>query len=189
MRADTSFRLSQTNHRPRHRRLTFDAKKVLTLWTLLVGAVAVLLWGLFSFPKKITVTRLSKNKTCDDEVRICIGGWNKLRRNCFSHVNHKNSWVTATEYCKLHDATLALFNDKTELETVMKQMHEMQTYWIGLDRKNALGIWFWTNGSKYNNLYEIQDHGPCAFIHQYGIDSTQCDELKEYICTREGKCI
>jgi hypothetical protein len=32
--------------------LCTDAKKVLTLWTLLGGAVAVLLWGFFSFPRK-----------------------------------------------------------------------------------------------------------------------------------------
>ncbi|XP_028640738.1 early activation antigen CD69-like [Grammomys surdaster] len=189
MLADTSLRLSQTSHERRRHRLTLDAKKVLTLWTLIGGAVAVLLWGLYSFPRKYTVTRLSRNKTCDDEVRLCIGGWNKLRRNCFSRAEHKNSWSTAKENCKLHGATLALFNDNTELEILLKQMHEMQTYWIGLHRKNTLGIWFWTNGSKYNDLYEIQDHGQCAFIHQYGIDSTHCDELKDYICTREGRCV
>ncbi|NP_950199.1 C-type lectin-like receptor 2m [Mus musculus] len=188
MQTDTSPRLPQTSHERRHHRLMFDAKKVLTLWTLLGGAVAVLLWGFFSFPRKFTVTRTARNKTCDDEVKLCPKDWNKLRQNCFSRIQHKNSWLTANDTCELHDATLAVFIDKTEVEILMNQIQEMKTYWIGLHRQNLLGIWVWTNGSKYNNLHEIQDHGQCAFVHQKGIDSTSCEDQKEFICTREGQC-
>ncbi|XP_052030956.1 C-type lectin domain family 2 member D3-like isoform X2 [Apodemus sylvaticus] len=152
MLTDTSLRLSQTSHVRRHHRLTFDAKKVLTLWTLLGGAVAVLLWGFFSFPKKFSVTRLSRNKTCDDEVKMCHGGWNKAGRNCFSFNQHKNSWITSKDYCKIYDATLAVFNNKAELEILMKQIHETQTYWIGLHRRNLFGIWVWTNGSMTSKI-------------------------------------
>ncbi|XP_021021546.1 C-type lectin domain family 2 member F-like [Mus caroli] len=188
MLTDTSPRLPQTSHELRHRRLMFDSKKVLTLWTLLGGAVAVLLWGFFSFPRKFTVTRTARNKTCEDGVKLCPKDWNKLRRNCFSSIQHKSSWLTANDTCELHDATLAVFIDKTELEILMNQMQEMKTYWIGLHRQNLLGIWVWTNGSKYNNLHDIQDHGQCAFVHQKGIDSTNCEDQKEFICTREGQC-
>ncbi|XP_031239461.1 early activation antigen CD69-like isoform X2 [Mastomys coucha] len=138
---------SQTNHVHRHHRSSFDAKKLLTLWTLLGGAVAVLLWGFISFPKKFTFTRLGKNKTCDDEIKMCSGEWHKLRRNCFSSTQHKNSWLTAKDLCKLHDGTLAVLNDKSEMEMLMKKIPERQTYWIGLHRRNLFGTWVWTNGS------------------------------------------
>ncbi|XP_032763257.1 early activation antigen CD69-like [Rattus rattus] len=184
MQTESSLRLSQASHH----RLTFDLKKVMTLWILVVGVIAVLLWGFFSFPKKFTVTKQTKIEVCSDEVKICLHGWNKLNRNCFTHFSHENSWFTAKETCKFHDATLAVFNDQTELDTVMKQMEDIQTFWIGLYKKDFRGPWVWTNGSKYNNWYDIQDYGHCAFLHKSGIDSTNCNDLKEYICTKEGQC-
>ncbi|EDK99917.1 RIKEN cDNA 4922502D21, isoform CRA_b [Mus musculus] len=192
MQTDTSPRLPQTSHERRHHRLMFDAKKVLTLWTLLGGAVAVLLWGFFSFPRKlsscfvfilVTVTRTARNKTCDDEVKLCPKDWNKLRQNCFSRIQHKNSWLTANDTCELHDATLAVFIDKTEVGN--------------FDESNTgdENILDWTAQTKFiRNLgldkwkHEIQDHGQCAFVHQKGIDSTSCEDQKEFICTREGQC-
>ncbi|EDM01750.1 similar to CD69 antigen (p60, early T-cell activation antigen) (predicted) [Rattus norvegicus] len=50
MQTESSLRLSQSSHH----RLTFDLKKVVTLWILVIGVIAVLLWGFFSFPKKLS---------------------------------------------------------------------------------------------------------------------------------------
>ncbi|OBS57559.1 hypothetical protein A6R68_11320, partial [Neotoma lepida] len=169
--------------------LCADAKKLLTLWTLLCGGVAILLWGFFSFPKKFGATRTMRNKTCDDEVKICPNTWNKINQNCFFIFQHKNSWLTAQENCEHYDATLAKFNNKIEMEALMSHMKTLQSSsWIGLNKRSVHKLWVWTDGSEYDNLKNIQDHGDCAFIHKNGIDSTNCDDLKDYICSKAGQC-
>ncbi|XP_036037856.1 C-type lectin domain family 2 member F-like [Onychomys torridus] len=166
-----------------------DGKKLLTLWTVLCGGVIVLLWGFFSLPRKFGSTRAVRNKTCDDEVKICMNSWNKLNQNCFFIFQHKNSWLTAQETCQNYDATLVKFNNKNELETLMNHIQALRSSaWIGLNKRNIRKSWVWTDGSRYNNLKPIQEHGDCAFIHKNGIDSTSCDDLKDYICSKTGQC-
>ncbi|XP_041910517.1 ladderlectin-like isoform X2 [Arvicola amphibius] len=124
MMVENLYRASQTSHVSGHHRTTFDAKKLLTLWTLLCGGVVVLLWGFFSFPRKFGITRVTRNKTCDDEAKICMNAWHKINQNCFFLIQHENSWPVAKETCGNLEADLAKFNTKNELETLMSLMKE-----------------------------------------------------------------
>ncbi|XP_055467511.1 C-type lectin domain family 2 member G-like [Psammomys obesus] len=188
----SSQRLSHTSqtHVSGHRRTQFDGKKILTLWTLICGAVAVLLWGFFSFPRKFVVTRLVKNKTCDGENMICMSAWNKVNQNCFFLFHHKNTWISAEEHCIIYHGHLAKFNTKSELDIFLSHVKKGQSsYWIGLNKRNSRGIWVWTDGTKYNNVARIQDHGECAFMQKNGIDSTNCDDLRDFICIKPSLCL
>ncbi|XP_052576751.1 C-type lectin domain family 2 member F-like [Peromyscus californicus insignis] len=183
------YRESQTSHLSGRHRATFDVKKLLTLWTVLCGGVVILLWGFFSFPKKFGATRAVRNKTCDDEMKICMNSWNKLNQNCFFIFQHKNSWLTAQETCQHYEGTLVKFNNKIELETLMNHVGALgSSAWIGLNKQNIRKSWVWTDGSRYNHLKTIQEHGDCAFMHKNGIDSTSCNDLKDYICSKIGQC-
>ncbi|XP_051011627.1 C-type lectin domain family 2 member F-like [Acomys russatus] len=164
-------------------------KKLMSLWFLIIGVVAVLLWGLFSFPRKSEVTRLIRNKTCGEEAKICMNSWKKLNQNCFFLFHHKSSWLSALENCQNYDGTLAKFNNKIELDTLMNHVKVgSSSYWIGLNKRNLLRMWVWTDGSKYNNLMRIQDHGQCALMYKDGIASIHCEDLNDYICIKASQC-
>ncbi|XP_026632903.1 C-type lectin domain family 2 member E-like [Microtus ochrogaster] len=188
MMVENFYRASQTSHVSGHHRTTFDAKKLLTLWTLLCGGVVVLLWGFFSFPRKFGTTRITRNKTCDDEAKICMNAWHKINQNCFFLIQHENSWPVAKQNCENLEAHLAKFNKQNELEALMSLVNEGSSYWLGLNKRNLDKLWLWTDGTKYNDLKEIHDYGECAFLHKRGIDSTTCDDLKDYICMKVGQC-
>ncbi|KAL6083349.1 hypothetical protein STEG23_036919, partial [Scotinomys teguina] len=127
-------------------------KKLLTLWTLLCGGVVILLWGFFSFPKKFGTTRRIRNKTCDDEIKICMNSWNKINQNCFFIFQHKNSWLTAQENCERYEASLVKFNTKNELEILMNHVKALRSSsWIGLNKQNIRKVWLWADGSTYDN--------------------------------------
>ncbi|XP_021079297.1 C-type lectin domain family 2 member F-like isoform X2 [Mesocricetus auratus] len=189
MMIENVYRASHTSHVLGHQRTTFDGKKLLTLWTLLCGGVVVLLWGFFSFPRKFGASRVVRNKTCDDETNICTNSWLKINQNCFFLFQHKNAWLSAQENCQRYEANLAKFTTKTELETLMSHVQALRSsFWIGLNRRNLRTYWVWTDESVYNNLKKVQDHGDCAFMHKNGIDSTNCDDLRDYICSKVGQC-
>lgn len=63
----------------------------------------------------VGATRTVRNKTCEDEMKICMNSWNKLNQNCFFIFQHKNSWLTAQETCQHYEGDLVKFNDKIEL--------------------------------------------------------------------------
>uniref|UniRef100_A0A8C2M1E5 C-type lectin domain family 2, member m n=1 Tax=Cricetulus griseus TaxID=10029 RepID=A0A8C2M1E5_CRIGR len=189
MMLENVYRASQTSHAPGHHRATFDGKKLLTLWTLLCGGVVVLVWAFFTLPRKFGNARVIRNKTCDDEVKICSSTWLKINQNCFFLFQHKNAWLSAQENCQHYEANLAKFTTKMELETLMRHVQSLRSsFWIGLNRRNLRRFWVWTDESIYNNVKEVQDHGDCAFMHKSGIDSTNCDELRDYICSKLGQC-
>ncbi|XP_051029037.1 C-type lectin domain family 2 member F [Phodopus roborovskii] len=166
-----------------------DGKKLLTLWTLLCGGVIVLLWGFFSFPRRFGATRIIRNKTCEDEAKICMNSWHKINKNCFFLFQHKNAWLSAQENCQRYEANLAKFDTKMELEALMSHVETLRSsFWIGLNRRNFRKFWVWADESIYNNLKKVQDHGDCAFLHKNGIDSTNCDDLRDYICSKVGQC-
>nr|XP_048288272.1 C-type lectin domain family 2 member F-like isoform X2 [Myodes glareolus] len=188
MMVENLYRASQTSHVAGRHRTQFDAKKLLTVWTVICGGVVVLLWGFFSFPRKFGVSRMIRNKTCDDEAKICPRAWHKINQNCVFLFQHENSWPVAQENCQHLNANLAKFNNKNELESLMSLVKEHSSYWIGLSKQNLTKFWLWTDGTRYNNSKLIHDYGDCAFLHKRGIDSTHCDDLRDYICMKVGQC-
>ncbi|XP_014447992.1 uncharacterized protein LOC102490673 isoform X4 [Tupaia chinensis] len=36
--------------------------------------------------------------------------------------------------------------------------------------------------------FNIEEHGDCTFISKKGISSANCDEIKDYICSRKSYC-
>lgn len=61
------------------------------------------------------VLRMNRNKTCDDEAKICPRAWHKINQNCVFLFQHENSWPVAQENCRHLNANLAKFNNKNEL--------------------------------------------------------------------------
>ncbi|CAO2606838.1 C-type lectin domain family 2 member F [Lemmus lemmus] len=117
-----------------------------------------------------------------------MNAWQKINQNCFLFFQHENSWPVAQENCRSLKANLAKFNNKNELEVLMSHVKVRSSYWIGLSKRNLGKLWLWTDGTKYNDLKKIHDFGECAFLHKQGIDSTTCDDLRDYICMKEGQC-
>lgn len=63
----------------------------------------------------VGTSRITRNKTCDDEAKICMNAWHKINQNCFFLAQHENSWPVAKLNCGNLEAHLAKFNNKNEL--------------------------------------------------------------------------
>ncbi|XP_020011740.1 C-type lectin domain family 2 member F-like [Castor canadensis] len=166
---------------------SFEAKKMIIISSLVCGSLAFLLWGILRFPRKFGITKIFKKKACLDDERTCPQGWIQVNKNCFFHSEHETTWLNGNETCKVYFTSLAYINNEIEMDTLMESM-SYPSYWIGLNKLNPQKIWKWANGNLFNNWYAVEEGGDCAFLHEKGINSTNCDEIKGYICSTKSYC-
>ncbi|XP_059258574.1 early activation antigen CD69-like isoform X2 [Mustela nigripes] len=73
------------------------------------------------------------------------------------------------------------------MESLMPYL-EPSSYWIGLKKPNASAPWVWANGDAFDNWFNIEGSGTCAFMFKNGISSASCNDAIKYICSRESFC-
>ncbi|XP_015274910.1 PREDICTED: C-type lectin domain family 2 member D-like [Gekko japonicus] len=57
-------------------------------------------------------------------------------------------------------------------------------HWFGLRREGEGQPWKWTNGSIFNNWFNIRAKGFCTYLNDEGAFSTRCDTLRNWICSK-----
>nr|XP_019569046.1 PREDICTED: C-type lectin domain family 2 member F-like [Rhinolophus sinicus] len=155
--------------------------------SMLCGGIALLLWAVLGFPRKLISPRIFKEKTCTGDATICPQGWNRIHNKCFFRFELEKTWRDGQANCMAYHGSLVIFTFQNEVE-ILTHYLGASSYWIGLKKQNASKHWMWANGDALSNWFTIEGSGNCAFIFKKGISSANCDDARKYICSRKGVC-
>ncbi|XP_075769936.1 C-type lectin domain family 2 member B-like isoform X1 [Pelodiscus sinensis] len=127
-----------------------------------------------SFPPPVTAT--------------CPDGWVGFQGKCFYFSETEGNWSASQSHCASHNASLATVDSLPEL-AFMRRYKGNPFCWIGLQREQDQGQpWKWTNGTIFNNLFEIRGEGQCAYLDDFGVSSARCYSDRHFICSQPDEC-
>ncbi|XP_013886509.1 galactose-specific lectin nattectin-like [Austrofundulus limnaeus] len=128
----------------------------------------------------------------------CPSGWTQSGTRCFLFINSDRDWITAERHCIELGGNLASFHDYNQLvflrNLVYSATRSYRNTWVGGTDAVKDGVWFWSDGSKYdyNNWYRGEPNnagGPenCMEINFGGISTNdeRCTSSRPYICSRK----
>ncbi|XP_063094671.1 C-type lectin domain family 2 member F-like [Cavia porcellus] len=169
-----------------NRRKRLVRRNMVILAVFLCGGLAILLWMMLRFPKRVGITRSGTN--CSDDTRTCPQNWDLINQTCFFESEHEVTWVEGQKLCRKHHASLAKIFSQIEIESV-KDYTINSTYWIGLRKHISDNSWRWIDGKYFNNWFNISGSGDCAFMNDDGISTSSCNDTRRYLCSRKSYCI
>ncbi|NWH47660.1 CLC2E protein, partial [Fregata magnificens] len=108
--------------------------------------------------------------------------WLGFQGKCYYFSAVESNWTTAQESCVALGASLAIISTMDEL-VFIKRCKGEANHWFGL-RKEKDDSWWWTNGTAFNNWFEVRGGGPCAYLNQERISSSLCHTKKNWLCSR-----
>ncbi|XP_006110450.2 C-type lectin domain family 2 member D-like isoform X2 [Pelodiscus sinensis] len=142
----------------------------------------------------ITIIALAAKKTppcpsCSLHVTAaCPDGWVGFQGKCSYFSEMERNWTTSRNHCASLNASLATVDSLAEL-AFMLRYRGLPFHWIGLQREQDQGQpWKWTNGTIFNNLFEVRGEGQCAYLNERGISSSRCHSERHFICSRPDEC-
>ncbi|KAM9207916.1 LOW QUALITY PROTEIN: uncharacterized protein RG961_014777 [Leptosomus discolor] len=115
----------------------------------------------------------------------CLENGIGYRGKCFYFVEDEADWNGSQSSCLSLRARLATIDTWDELRFLLRYGSSLH-HWVGLRREGS-GPWKWVNGSLFNNLFDIQGEGQCAYINADGISSDWCSQMKYSICSHPQK--
>ncbi|XP_014816881.1 PREDICTED: C-type lectin domain family 2 member E-like isoform X5 [Calidris pugnax] len=101
---------------------------------------------------------------------------------CFYFVEEEADWNGSESSCLALGAHLATIDTREELRFLLRY-RSFWHYWVGLWRESS-GPWKWFNGSLYNNMFDVQGTGQCAYVNTDGISSDWCSQMKYSVCSQ-----
>ncbi|XP_068520313.1 C-type lectin domain family 2 member B-like isoform X11 [Anas acuta] len=113
---------------------------------------------------------------------VCPDTWIGFQSKCYYFSENESNWKTSLENCKAMEASLTPIDSQEELAFI-RRCKGHGNHWFGL-HKDVNGQWSWTNGTAFNNWFEVWRGGPCAYINQEMISSAFCHTEKYWICSR-----
>ncbi|XP_060615383.2 uncharacterized protein [Anolis sagrei] len=115
----------------------------------------------------------------------CPSGWTMIEGNCYHAVELEGTWEDGQHHCSSLGASLAVF---VNLEKLNEGMNDKSLYnhWIGLLREPEES-WKWTDGTPFNNLFEIRGDGQCAYLTHGAVSSADCSVKKKCLCSQSVK--
>ncbi|XP_044837729.1 C-type lectin domain family 2 member D-like isoform X1 [Mauremys mutica] len=139
----------------------------------------------------ITVIALAAKKPppCPALVTAaCPDGWVGYQGKCFYFSETEDNWNNSQSHCSSLSASLASIDSLPELNFTLRYSG-IPYHWIGLWREQGEGQpWKWTNGTIFNNLFQVRGEGQCAYLNEYGVSSSRCYSERHFICNRPDDC-
>ncbi|XP_065420216.1 C-type lectin domain family 2 member D-like isoform X2 [Chrysemys picta bellii] len=142
----------------------------------------------------ITIIALAATMTppcprCPPHVTAaCPDGWVGYQGNCYYFSETEGNWSASQSHCSSLNASLASIDSLPELDFMLRYTGILY-HWIGLHREPGEGQpWKWTNGTIFNNLFQVRGEGQCAYLNAYGVSSSRCYSDRHFICKRPDEC-
>ncbi|XP_074873454.1 C-type lectin domain family 2 member D-like [Carettochelys insculpta] len=142
----------------------------------------------------ITIIALAATKTppcprCLPETNsACPDGWVGFQGKCNYFSETERNWTDSQSYCSALNATLAAIDSLLELKFTMRYGGGLYR-WIGLCREQGQGqLWKWTNGTIFNNFFQVRGEGQCAYLNERGVSSSRCHSERYFICSQLHEC-
>uniref|UniRef100_A0A3B1JNI2 Natural killer cells antigen CD94-like n=1 Tax=Astyanax mexicanus TaxID=7994 RepID=A0A3B1JNI2_ASTMX len=142
------------------------------------------------------LTALLHSVTKDSRCQLCPERWLWFWGHCyfFSAGLEKNRrWAESEEFCREHNASLAIIQDVTEMEFIVEHMRtyqEMPFLWLGLTYSQEEDMWIWQDGTPLHNYTFINmqwDSGQwdCADLRGDGsVFAGDCKVYGPWLCEK-----
>ncbi|XP_055970783.1 C-type lectin domain family 2 member A-like [Sorex fumeus] len=114
------------------------------------------------------------------ERNPCLGI--ETKEKCFNLYGETKNWTASQQFCHSKGSELAHINTKEEME-LLKSHVGIAMHWIGLSREEG-GPWKWTDGTTFNDLFEVSGNGLFAFINSDGVQSSMGHLDLLWICSK-----
>ncbi|XP_068520267.1 C-type lectin domain family 2 member A-like isoform X3 [Anas acuta] len=108
-----------------------------------------------------------------------------FREKCFYFVEDEANWNESQSFCLSLGAQLATIDSEEDLGFLLRYGRTLH-YWVGLHQEGS-DPWRWCNGSLFNNRFDIQGNGQCAYIDLDGVSSDWCSQQKHSVCSHPLK--
>ncbi|XP_055553922.1 C-type lectin domain family 2 member D-like isoform X2 [Falco biarmicus] len=147
-----------------------------------VVVCVMLMLLVFTLLVTLTVVRVGSSSPQPDFSHVCPDTWLGFQGKCYYFSEDESNWTTSQESCVALGASLASINTMDELVFIKRYKGEANR-WFGL-RKEKDESWWWTNGTAFNNWFEVRGGGPCAYLNQESISSSLCQTKKNWLCSK-----
>uniref|UniRef100_A0A096N518 C-type lectin domain family 2 member A n=1 Tax=Papio anubis TaxID=9555 RepID=A0A096N518_PAPAN len=112
----------------------------------------------------------------------CSGDWLAVRDKCFYFSDDTRNWTASKIFCSLQKSELSQIDTQKDME-FLKRYAGTDMHWIGLSRKQG-DSWKWTNGTTFNDWFEIIGNGSFAFLSADGVHSSRGFIDIKWICSK-----
>ncbi|KAM5141143.1 C-type lectin domain family 2 member B-like [Mantella aurantiaca] len=114
---------------------------------------------------------------------LCEDDWIWYRRKCYYFSKQYDEWQNSHDFCILHNASLAHIDSQEEL-AFLQRFKGSSDHWIGLKREDNGKSWMWTDGSVFNDTFQVDEMSPCVFLNQGRVSSAACYSDRYWICNK-----
>ncbi|CAH7423882.1 Clec7a [Phodopus roborovskii] len=125
----------------------------------------------------------------------CPPNWIVHEKSCYLFKMSQNSWAGSKRHCSQLGAHLLKIDNPREFEFIENQTssHRVNSFWIGLSRKETEGPWLWEDGSSFiPNSFQIRDTASqgsllhnCVWIHGSEVYNQVCNISSFSICEKQ----
>uniref|UniRef100_A0ABM5FIL5 C-type lectin domain family 2 member B-like isoform X1 n=1 Tax=Pogona vitticeps TaxID=103695 RepID=A0ABM5FIL5_9SAUR len=117
-------------------------------------------------------------------VLSCPDGWVGYRRRCYYFADEEKDWESSKNNCSVFNASLAVVDSQEEMD-FLARYKTSDDHWIGLQRDSEGQPWRWTNGTPFNNWFQVRGGAECAYISENAFASSSCTRTERWICSRQ----
>ncbi|XP_005087189.1 C-type lectin domain family 7 member A isoform X2 [Mesocricetus auratus] len=125
----------------------------------------------------------------------CPPNWIMHDKSCYLFKMSQNSWAGSKRHCSQLGSHLLKIDNPKEFEFIESQTssHHINSFWIGLSRKQNEGPWLWEDGSLFTpNSFQIRDTASqesllhnCVWIHGSQVYNQVCNISSFSICEKQ----
>nr|XP_034960960.1 C-type lectin domain family 2 member D-like [Zootoca vivipara] len=116
-------------------------------------------------------------------TECCPNGWIGYQRKCYYFSDSDRNWTYSQNYCAPFNASLVMIDSQEEM-SFLRRYKGPADQWIGLQRIDDQEPWKWIDGTIFNNWFEIQGDGECAYINHQGVASSSGRSEEPWICSK-----